>query len=69
MEKVRFWRVGPWDFKLFHVEQFEIGSNDGGFERFWTVNSMVGDGGFYGATDGDLRWNLTVTVTVEWIAN
>jgi len=27
------------------------------------VKNTVGDGDFYGATDGDLRWNFTVTVT------
>jgi hypothetical protein len=26
--KVGFWRVGPWNGQLFHVEQFEIASND-----------------------------------------
>jgi len=29
------------------------------------VKNTVGDGEFYGATDGDLRWNFTVTVTVR----
>ena len=67
--KCGFGGRGPWDGKLFHVEQFEIGRNDGGFERFLTVRSTVADGGFYGRTDGDLRWNFTVTVTVEGIAN
>jgi len=33
---------------------------------FLTVKNTVGHGRFYGATDGDLRWNFTVTVTVRW---
>jgi hypothetical protein len=60
-----FWRDGPWDFKLFHVEQFEIGRNDGGFERFLAVMSTVRTESFYGRTDGDLRWISPYTVTVE----
>ena len=51
--KVRFGGEKPWNGKLFHVEQFEIGRNDAGFRRFWTVKDTVVDGGFYGATDGE----------------
>jgi hypothetical protein len=51
------------------VEQFEIGRNDGGFERFLTVKGTVEDGRSYGVADGDLRWNFTVTVTVEVMDN
>jgi len=31
---VRFCGGEPWNGKLFHVEQFEIGKNDGGFAVF-----------------------------------
>ena len=44
--KVRFWPVRPWKGKLFHVEQFEIGRNDGGFERFFDGEKYGGDGRF-----------------------
>jgi len=50
---MRFWRDGSWNGKLFHVEQFEIGRNDGGFERFLTVKNTVETVAFYGAADGD----------------
>ena len=45
-----------WNGQLFHVEQFEIASNDRGFRFFLTVKRTVRDGRFYGRTDGDLRW-------------
>ena len=66
---MRFWGYGPWDFKLFHVEQLEIGRNDEGFGRFLTVKNTVETVAFYGATDGDLRRVFTVTGTVEAVAN
>jgi len=43
---MRFWRDGSWNGKLFHVEQFEIGRNDGGFERFFDGEKYGGDGRF-----------------------
>jgi len=59
---LRFWRTEPWNGKLFHVEQLEIGKNDAGFRCFLTAKNTVGTVGFYGATDGVSRWNITVTV-------
>jgi len=53
--KCGFGGVGPWNGKLFHVEQFEKGRNDEGFGLFLTVTRTVRDGDFYGATDGGLR--------------
>jgi len=50
------------DGQLFYVEQFEIASKDGDFDGFWTVRGTVGTERFYGRTDGDLRWDFTVTV-------
>jgi hypothetical protein len=39
--KMRFWRDGRWNGKLFHVEQFEKGRNDEGFTVFLTVSRTV----------------------------
>jgi hypothetical protein len=50
---------GPWNGKLFHVEQFEKGRNDAGFTVFLTVSRTVATVHFYGATDDELRWNFT----------
>jgi len=55
---LRFWRTVVGHGQLFHVEQFEIARNDAGFRRFLTVRRTVRDGGFYGRTDGDLRWDF-----------
>jgi len=66
---VRFYGDGPWNGKLFHVEQFEIDRNDEGFSRFLAVKKTVRDGEFYGRTDGGLRWIFTVRVTVKVIYN
>ena len=46
------------DGQLFYVEQFEIASKDGSFDGFFPGRH----GGFYGRTDGDLRWDFAVTV-------
>ena len=56
------WPVDGGDGQLFHVEQFEIVNKDEGFDGFWTATRPVGDGGFYGRTDGDLRWDFTVMI-------
>ena len=50
--KVWFWRVGPRNGKLFHVEQLEIARNDAGLRRFLTVKNTEETVRFYGAADG-----------------
>ena len=44
--KLLFCGAEPWNGKLFHVEQFEIGRNDVGFRCFWTVKKRYGTVGF-----------------------
>jgi len=46
------------------VEQFENVCKDEGFDCFLTVKGMVAYGRFCGRTDGDLRWDFAVAVTV-----
>jgi hypothetical protein len=50
--------------KLYHVQKFEIASNDRGLRGFLTVRGTVATECFYGRTDGDLRWFSPWTVTV-----
>jgi len=39
---VRFWPTVAGNGQLFHVEQFEIGSNDAGFRSLFAVKNTVG---------------------------
>ena len=62
---MRFWPAVAGNGQLFHVEQFEIGSNDAGFRSFFAVKNTVG--GCIFTVPGAVFYGeiFAVTVTVE----